>query len=56
MKDREWACWIVGGVIGFAGLMINGIGYWTAKVVVLKTEAWVEVAHEIMKAVASLTD
>jgi hypothetical protein len=56
MKDREYACWIVGGVLCFVGLLVNGIGYWEAKIVALKTEAWVGVAHEIMKAVASLTD
>lgn len=56
MKDRELACWAVGGVLGVLGLLVNGIGYWTAEVAALKAEAWVGVAHEIMKAVVSLTD
>lgn len=54
MKDRELACWLFGGILAFAGLMVNGVGYWTAKVVALKAEAWVGVAHEIGEGIASL--
>lgn len=54
MRDRELACWIVGGILSLVGLVVNGAGYWQAKMVASKYEAWVGVAHEIGEGIASL--
>ena len=54
MTDREFACWLFGGLLALVGLLVNGIGYWEAKVVALKAEAWVGVAREIGEGIASL--
>jgi hypothetical protein len=56
MKERELACWIVGSIMGFTALMIGGIGYYTAKLATIKYEAWIQISHEVMKAITSLTD
>lgn len=54
MKDRESVCWVVGSILALVGLTVNGVGYWEAKIVALKAEAWVGVAHEIGEGIASL--
>jgi hypothetical protein len=54
MGEREFACWLVGGLLALMGLLMNGVGYWEAKVVAIKADAWVGVAREIGEGIASL--
>jgi hypothetical protein len=42
--------------MGFFALIIGGIGHYEVKVATIKYEAWVQISHEMMKAIASLTD
>jgi hypothetical protein len=67
MKDRETACWIVGGALAAFALLIGGVGHYRVKeatiwaearvqVAQVKTGGWVGVAREIGEGIASLTD
>lgn len=67
MKDREAACWFLGGALALFSLIVGGVGYQKVRVATIwaeerthtasvKTDGWVQVAHEIRGAIESLTD
>lgn len=54
MSDREVACWIVGGILILAAILMGGAGYIGLEQTSMTTNAWIEVAREMSKGLSDL--